>query len=530
MIRIFRPATALSALLLGLLPGAALADPPAGFVAHVEALRQRSGSPGIAIAIVEHGQPTLVRGWGVREIGKPAPVDADTLFQIGSSGKAFTVAALALLVDRGQLGWDDKVIDHMPWFRMYDPWVTNEMTVRDLLTHRSGLGLGQGDLLFVPRASLSRRETVERLRYMKPATSFRSAYAYDNILYTAAGQLIEEVSGKSWEDFITDDLLRPAGMDRATATNEARLADANRAHPHARVSGVIRGDGPITALDERAVYISANAAPAGGLALSADELARWLQIQLGHGALPGGGRLYSEAAAKEMWTPVTPMPVAEWPAPIDAALPSYNSYALGWTVEEYHGVTVIEHGGGVYGSITMVVLLPDQDVGFAIVVNSEESELRRGLMYELLDHYTGRPPEDWFGRFDSFMNAMVDGGKAALAAAHGEAAPGGPSLPLDRYVGTYRDPWYGDVVVGRDGDGLTIDFTTTPNMKGRLEPYQYDSFVTRFSDTDIENAIVTFQLNDDGSVDRVKMRVESPIADFSYDYRDLDLRPVENAR
>ncbi|QIG81524.1 serine hydrolase [Stakelama tenebrarum] len=528
MIQTLRRVVALPALILAALPGVALADPPAGFVEHVEQLRQRSGSPGIAIAIVEHGEPVLVRGWGVRETGKPAPVDADTLFQIGSSGKAFTVAALALLVDRGQLGWDDKVIDHMPWFRMYDPWVTNEMTVRDLLTHRSGLGLGQGDLLFVPRASLSREETVRRLRYMKPATSFRSAYAYDNILYTAAGQLIEEVTGKRWESFIVDELLRPAGMDRATATNESRLATANRAHPHARVSGVIRGDGPITALDEREVYISANAAPAGGLALSAEELARWLQIQLGHGALPEGGRLYSEAAAKEMWAPVTPMPLPAWPAPIDAARPSYNSYALGWTVEDYHGVRVIEHGGGVYGSITMVVLLPDQDVGFAIVVNSEESELRRGLMYELLDHYTGREPVDWYGRFDQFMNAMVAGGKAALEGAHGDAAPVGPSLSLDRYVGTYHDPWYGDVVVGRDGAGLTIDFTTTPDMAGRLEHYQYDSFVTRFSDTGIENAVVTFQLNDDGSVDRVKMRAESPIADFSYDYRDLDLRPVES--
>ncbi|OYW86739.1 MAG: serine hydrolase, partial [Sphingobium sp. 32-64-5] len=221
----------------------ALADPPAGLDAKVEALRKQIGAPGIAVAIVEHGKTTLARGWGVRKLGDPAPVTADTIFQTGSTGKAFTAAALAVLVDQGKIGWDDRVIDHMPWFRMYDPWVTREMTIRDLLVHHSGLGLGAGDLLFVPRGSLSRKETVKRLAHIKPATSFRSGYAYDNILYTVAGQLIEEVSGRSWEAFMAEEVLKRGGMKTATATYEARWATPDRAFPHARIGGVVRGDG-----------------------------------------------------------------------------------------------------------------------------------------------------------------------------------------------------------------------------------------------------------------------------------------------
>lgn len=507
----------------------ALADPPGGLDAKVEALRKASGAPGIAVAIVEHGKTTLAKGWGYRKLGDPAKVDADTIFQTGSTGKAFTATALAILVDQGKIGWDDKVIDHMPWFRMYDPWVTREMTVRDLLVHHSGLGLGAGDLLFVPRGSLSRKEAVKRLAFIKPATSFRSSYAYDNILYMVAGQLIEEVTGKSWEEFMTSEVLKRGGMGTATATYEARWATADRAFPHARIGGVVRGDGPNSVLDERE-ELGRAAMPAGGLALSANDLAQWLKIQLGHGALPGGGRLFSEVQATEMWKGVTVQPLTSYPGSLAPLTPKFSTYALGWEVEDYKGARIISHGGGVFGSITHVILLPDQDVGIAVVVNSEDVALLRGVAHLLVDHYLGIPDQDWFKRFNEFMDTRIAGGKAALSA--GKAAPAkvGPSLSLDRYAGTYRDPWYGDVAVTRGADGLRIDFKTTPRMAGRLVHYQYDTFVTRFDDKAIEPAYVTFALDADGKVARVSMKPESPIADFSYDYRDLDLRPVEDKK
>ncbi|MDG2535925.1 serine hydrolase [Sphingomonas sp. HITSZ_GF] len=507
----------------------ALADPPGGLDAKIEALRKASGAPGIAVAVVEHGKTTLARGWGYRKLGDPAKVDADTIFQTGSTGKAFTATALAILVDQGKLGWDDRVIDHMPWFRMYDPWVTREITVRDLLVHHSGLGLGAGDLLFVPRGSLSRKETVKRLAYLKPATSFRSNYAYDNILYMVAGQLIEEVSGKSWEDFMTSEVLKRGGMTTATATYEARWATADRAFPHARIGGVVRGDGPNSVLDERE-ELGRAAMPAGGLALSANDLAQWLKIQLGHGALPGGGRLFSETQAMEMWKGVTVQPLTPYPGSLAPLTPKFSTYALGWEVEDYKGARIISHGGGVFGSITHVILLPDQDVGIAVVVNSEDVALLRGVAHLLVDHYLGIPDQDWFKRFSEFMDTRIAGGKAALASGKATPAKVGPSLAPERYAGTYRDPWYGDVAVTHGTDGLRIDFKTTPRMAGKLVHWQYDTFVTRFDDKAIEPAYVTFALDAEGKVARVTMKPESPIADFSYDYRDLDLRPVEDKK
>lgn len=515
----------LFALPLLALAAPALADPPAGLDAKVEALRKQTGAPGIAVAIVEHGKTTLAKGWGVRKLGAAAKVDADTIFQTGSTGKAFTATAIAILVDQGKLGWDDKVIDHMPWFRMYDPWVTREITVRDLLVHRSGLGLGAGDLLFVPRGSLSRKESVKRLAYIKPATSFRSSYAYDNILYMVAGQLIEEVSGKTWEEFMTREVLGRGGMKTATATYEARWATPDRAFPHARIGGAVRGDGPNSVLDERE-ELGRAAMPAGGLALSAKDLAQWLKIQLGHGALPGGGRLFSEAQAAEMWKGATLQPITAYPGSLAPLTPKFSSYALGWEVEDYKGAQIISHGGGVFGSITHIILLPDQDVGIAVVVNSEEVALLRGVAHMLVDHYLGLPDQDWPARFGEFMDKRIAGGKAALAGVKTAPAKVGPSLSLERYAGTYRDPWYGDVAVTGGADGLRIDFRSTPRMAGKLVHWQYDTFVTRFDDKAIEPAYVTFALDADGKVARVSMKAESPIADFSYDYHDLDLRPV----
>src|SRR5207248_6985017 len=273
-------------LLILLCLASAVAAPPENFDQRVESLRNSLGVPGVSIAIVENGRTVLAKGYGIRKLGRPEQVDRNTIFRTGSTGKAFTVAALATLVDRGKIKWDDKVIDHMPDFRMYDPWVTREMTIRDLLVHRSGLGLGAGDLLFVPRSDLSRKETVRRLRYIKPATSFRYGFAYDNVLYMVAGQLIEAVTGTTWEAFTADQIFKPVDMIHSTSDDEVRFKTPNRAQPHARVNGPLRGLGDQCSLDERD-DLARNAAPAGGVAISANDMARWLLIQLGHGKIPG---------------------------------------------------------------------------------------------------------------------------------------------------------------------------------------------------------------------------------------------------
>ncbi|UZK65376.1 serine hydrolase [Sphingomonas sp. M1-B02] len=507
----------------------AAADPPSDLAARVEALRKQIGATGVSIAIVENGKTTLARGWGERKLGDKAKVDERTIFQTGSTGKAMTAAALAILVDEGKIAWDDPVIKHIPWFRMYDAWVTREMTVRDLLVHRSGLGLGQGDLMFVPRTHLTRKQTVERIAFLKPRTSFRSSYAYDNVLYAVAGQLIEEVTGKSWEVFIRERLLRPGGMTDATSDSEDRFRIANRSHPHARLSGALRGLGPQQVLDERD-ELGRNGAPAGGLALSANDMAAWLKIQLAYGALPDGKRLFSKKQALEMWNPVVTMPITPLPPSLLPAMPTYQAYALGWQVQDYRGHRIVAHSGGVFGSITRVVIVPDKNIAFAIMMNSEDSGMLLGLYYMLLDHYLGVSDRDWTKNWQDWYEQRLEGGRAFLAQAKAAPAKIGPSLDLARYAGRYRDPWYGDVVVASTPQGLTIDFTSTPRMQGRLKHWQYDSFVMDFDDKAIEPAYVTFALDADGKIAGVTMKATSPIADFSWDYHDLDLKPVVDAK
>jgi CubicO group peptidase (beta-lactamase class C family) len=523
-------ATALAALAL-CISSAAWAEPPANLERRVEEIRNQVGVPGMSVAIVENGQVTFARGFGARRLGTNERVDADTIFQLGSVGKAFTVAALAVLVDRGEIRWDDPVTDHIPYFQMHDPWVTREMTVRDLLVHRSGLGLGAGDLMFVPRSSRSREDTVRALRHIRPATSFRSGYAYDNVLYAVAGQLIEEVTGKTWERFMREDVLAPAGMRTATSDRVVRRSTRNRAWPHGRRDGPMHGMGTQEMLDDsgRAEFdpeLGANAAPAGGVAASANDIARWIQIQLARGATPEGGRLFSEAASREMWTPRIHVPFGQAPEPVAASTPQFNSYALGWTERDYQGNRLIMHSGAVFGAQAVLILIPERKVGFSIAINSEDGEAALGVAYELLDHYLGRPYYDWGAAWQTFVRQRDERAVASLRQATASPAPSQPSLPLERYAGDYADAWYGPIAIAHEGGKLVMNFKLTPGMTGALTHFQYDTFRVGWRDRLIEPAYVTFALGADGKVARASMRAVSPVADFSFDYQDLDLRPV----
>ena len=511
-----------------LFAAAALAAPPAGFDAHVEAVLEKHGVPGMAISIVEGGEITLARGYGVRQLGEDARVDADTIFPTGSTGKAVTAAALGILVDEGKLDWDDKVIDHLPDFRMHDPWVTREMTMRDLLVHRSGLGLGAGDLLFIPRSTRTRAEIMHALRHIEPATSFRSAYAYDNILYIVAGELVAAVSGQTWESFVRERIFVPLGMDTATSHQDDRFATENRVQPHARLDPRLRGLGEQQVLPERE-GLGQVGAPAGGLAWSANDFARWIQVQLAQGALAGEGkgRLYSEAVARQMWSPHVPLPIQPYPEPIADITPQFSAYALGWGVQDYRGVKVVQHGGAVFGVLAFVVLVPEHDLGIALQVNSEDVAVMRALGYELLDHYLGFEPRDWVAAFDDWYTARMEGGLAALEAMGEQARrKTRPSLANGGYAGTYADAWYGPIAISEDGRRLRIDFQQSPGMVGTLSHWQYDTFRADWDDASIEPAYVTFALDAEGKVDRITMKAVSPLADFSYDYHDLEFRPV----
>ncbi|WP_217318914.1 serine hydrolase [Rhodanobacter sp. B05] len=520
---------------LALLPCAFAAEqvPPAAASPALDAFAHRAmqtfDTPGMAVVVVD-GDTIATHGYGVRKLGAPAKVDAHTIFPIGSNTKAFTAAALAILVDEGKLHWNDRVVDKLPGFRMYDAYASNEMTVIDLLVHRSGLGLGEGDLMIFPTSDRSRAELVHDIRFLKPAHSFRANYDYDNVLYIVAGQLVEAVSGQRWEEFVQQHILDPLGMHDTRVSIDARVAD--QASLHAKNATAVRGVGKQQVLTT--VMTGSVFAPAGALQVSAADMGRWLQLQLRHGALDDGKRVFSEAASKALWTPQTLIPIRQAPTPIALAQPQFSAYALGLEVQDYRGHKIVTHLGGVLGGISAVVIIPEKHAAFAIMVNSEDVGTLFAMREHLLDSLLGLPSPDWVASYKQVFDQVDAGAVAALKASKAATHPdSGPSLPLSGYAGVYRDSWYGTATIsqGKKGTGgLNISFDRTPGLHGTLEHVQYDTFRTHWAMPDVEDAYVTFALNPDGSVDRMTMKAISPTADFSWDYQDLHFVPVADGK
>jgi CubicO group peptidase (beta-lactamase class C family) len=476
--------------------------------------------PGMAVAIVKDGKVIVAKGYGVRKLGDPTPVDEHTMFAIGSNTKAFTTAALATLVDEDKLSWDDPVYQRLPGFVMYDPYVSHEMTIRDLLTHRSGMGLGEGDLLFWPHSTYTREQIIYKLRFMKPASSFRSHYAYDNLLYMTAGQIIPAVTGTSWEAFLRQYILGPIGMNNTTVSNTLFKPGDNYAFPHSRVDGSLQVI-PFENLD--------NAGPAGSISSCAADMAKWVQLQLNHGKLADyNSRLFSERQSKEMWSPQTILPIGDPPPPLAGLKANFADYALGWGLRDYHGRKLIGHTGGVAGFVSRVMLVPEENLAVVILTNAEQDGAFDAILYHVLDHYFNLPPTDWVAAYKSVKDTQEkDAAKAMRRAEGNRVADSKPSLPLDRYADVYNDAWYGSITIHTENTGLVITFDHTPSMIGDLQHWQFDTFKAHWRDRTIEDAFITFSLKPDGSIESARMAAVSPLADFSFDYQDLLLKPVE---
>ncbi|HET7296753.1 MAG TPA: serine hydrolase [Gemmatimonadales bacterium] len=490
---------------------------PHDFDAYVRRGLQTLNTPGAAIAVVKDGKVLFAKGYGVRAIGANAPVDAHTLFQIASNTKAFTTAALAMLVDDGKLSWDDPVTRYLPGFQLSDPYVTRELTVRDLVTHRSGLGLGAGDLLWF-HSTYDRAEISYRIRFARPASSFRSEYAYDNVLYIVAGEVVAAAAGMRWDDFVARRVLAPLGMTESGTTTAFFTSSGNAAAPYASDDGRLQIV-PLDSVD--------NIAPAGGIASNVTDLAKWLVCRLDSGRYTGG-RLFSERQAREMWSGQTIMPISNPPPPLAALRPNFSEYALGWRLRDYLGRKIVSHTGGLAGMSSQITLVPAEKLGIVILTNSE-ADLMAALTYRLLDDLLGapRPRTDWvqaFAQAAELARASADSTVRAARATRDSAS--GPSLPLQRYAGHYRDELYGDAELALEGGTLVLRLSRSPAFVGDLEHWQYDTFVAHWRTRHIEDAYVTFALGPDGSIDRFQMAAVSPLADFSFDYQDLMFRPT----
>jgi CubicO group peptidase (beta-lactamase class C family) len=498
----------------------------ADFDAYVDGVRKQFDVPGIGVAIVKDGKVVLEQGSGVRKLGDPTPVDAHTMFAIASNTKAFTAAALSILADEKKLSLDDRVVDRLPWFQMSDPYVTREMRIRDLLAHRSGLSLGAGDLLYWPATSYTTKEVVQRLRYVPLANSFRSAYAYDNILFAVAGLVIEEVSGKPWAQFVSENIFTPLGMTE-TRTNALALKPGDDvAVGHAKEN--------FSDLKPVATMSWNNNSGAGGMYSSVHDLATWMRVQLDGGVIGIDAqgherRLFSAARQQDMWSLLTPIPIADPAVPeLAAAKPNFAGYGEGWFVSDYRGHKLVWHTGGWPGQVSRITLVPDMKLGIVVLTNQETGAAFQAVTMRALDAFMDAPKKDWTAAYAAAV-AKAAGNADDSWKKHQAArdATSKPSLPLAKYVGTYRDPWYGDVAISQQGARLRMTFSKTAQLTGTMEHWQHDTFIVHWDDRALNgDAFVNVQLDPDGKIREIRMEPVSPLTDFSFDFQDLRLAPT----
>lgn len=473
--------------------------------------------PGFAMAIVKDDSVVFAKGFGVRELGKPTPVDAHTLFAIASNSKAFTSAALAILVDEGKIKWNDPVTKYLPWFQMYDPWVTREMMVRDLLCHRSGLATFGGDLLWYG-STYSREEVVRRIRYLKPTSSFRTQYGYQNVMFLAAGLVVEAVTGKSWDAFIKEKFFAPLGMTTSNTSVKDFKPTDNVATPHNEK------DGKINVIH----YVNVDGiGSAGAINSCVSEMAQWLRLQLGRGTYKGQ-KIFSAARSREMWTPQIMFQIGE-NAEKQNPTTHFSGYALGWGVRDYQGRKVMSHGGGLDGMISQVALMPEENLAVIVLTNSETG-LSSFLVNKTFDVFLGVPKRDWSGEA---LARKKDNDAAQAAAAKKiedeRVLNTKPSLALAQYAGTYGGLMYGEAKVTEENGKLVLRLVPSPMFVGDLEHWHFDTFRLKWRDSAVypfPKGFVTFTLDAHAKADELKLDV--PNADF--DFTELEFKRVPETK
>ena len=472
--------------------------------------------PGIAVAVIKDGKVIHSKGYGVRSLKNNLPVDENTLFGIASNSKAFTAAALGMLVDEGKITWDDQVITHIPEFRMYDPWVTDAFTIRDLLTHRSGLGLGAGDLMFWPEGNkLTRQEIIKNIRHLPQVSGFRTQYDYDNNMYIVAGEVIERVSGMSWEDFIEKRMMQPMGFTTSKASYARVKNNPNLIDAHVPIDGKVQ-------MVPHDWSETANAA--GGIMSNLTDLSKWVILQMNKGKYGEGlnKKLFSEEVHAEMWTPQTIIPV-RGTTPYNT---HFSSYGLGWFLSDVNGYFQAMHTGGLLGTVTQVTILPELRLGIIVLTNQQSGAAFNAITNTIKDSYFGKTGENRVKQYHNNVLANQANAKKILDATWKtidsiqKTNTTKPNTAI--YTGTYTDKWFGDVKI-TEKDGL-LYFTSMQSTKleGPMFPYKGNTWIVKWNDRSLDaDAFVNFSLNTEGKADGITMKAISPLTDFSFDFHDL---------
>jgi len=442
-------------------------------------------APGIAVAVVKDDTIVYLKGFGIREIGESDPVDEHTVFSIASTSKAFTAAALGMLVDDGRLRWDDRVTDHLIGFEVADPWVTRELTVRDLLSHRSGLP--RGDRLWYG-SLLEREEVLERVRLLQPASSFRSRYGYQNIMFTAAGEVVPAVTDTSWGDFLEARIFGPLGM-RSTSTTLAEVeAHDNVATPHGKPGR------DLTAIAWRDWD---NLGGAGAINSSAADMAQWMRMQLG-GGVYDGRRFLSERVIREMRSPQTIVPLSRSDRKFFPET-HFASYGLGWRLNDYRGRLVARHGGALDGFRTHIALLPEENLGVVALTNVNESSVPQAIVWHVIDQYLGPQEKDWNQLYLAEAEKAQARTDSLWTVRESERLLGTtPTHALAEFAGVYEHEIYGQVTITLEEERLII--TTGSYYTGDLEHWHLNTFRVGWRDLYLGQDYLGFMLDRMGRI------------------------------
>ncbi|WP_300565576.1 serine hydrolase [Flavobacterium sp.] len=472
--------------------------------------------PGIAIAIVKDGKIIHSKGYGVRSIKTNEKVDANTLFGIASNSKAFTTAALAILVDEGKVNWDDKVVKYIPEFKMYNDYVTQEFTIRDLLTHRSGLGLGAGDLMIWPDGSdFTAKDIIHNLQFLKPVSPFRTKFDYDNLLYAVAGKVIEKVSGKSWTDFIEQRIMQPLEMKNSAGTFLTLKDTTNVIAPHVPIDGKLK-------IVRR--YTNQILDAAGGIYSSVNDMSQWMIMQLNKGKYGASleNKIFSEEQQREeMWQLQTIIPTT--------TKPPYNShfsgYGLGWFLSDMKGYKEVTHTGGLEGIVTQTTLYPELNLGIVVLTNQQAGKGLRAITNTIKNAYLGIEYIDYVNLYAQMLkdqNAGVDQATTSVWETVNKNGKG--AVDFKKYIGTYTDNWFGDITVSEKKGKLYFNSKRSPQLAGEIFYYKDNTFVVKWHNRSYDaDAFMTFSENNTN----IKMKAISEATDFSYDFQDLDFKLVK---
>jgi CubicO group peptidase (beta-lactamase class C family) len=456
---------------------------PDTFDDYIQSGMQQWDIPGMAIAIVKDDSVVFAQGYGIKKLGEEDAVDEHTLFGIASVSKNMTAAALAMLVDEGAITWDDRVKDHLPWFELEDPWVTDEVRIRDLLIHRVGVGRMLGNRLQF-MTSESRDELIYRMRYHQFEEPFRSSYVYSNVMYLVAGEIVAAVAGMSWDEFMVEKLFRPLGMDRTNTSIHDISDNDNAAWPHQYIRGEVQTI-PRRSWD--------NAAPAGGVNSSVYEVAQWLRMQLDTPGSYDGTRIISAQTMREIHKPQISLPIRN---------PYGNqvSYGLGWRISDYEGERMLSHGGATDGMNTSAVLLPEYNLGIVVITNVF-TNFREAVVNTILDSYLDIPARDWNELYwNNYQSSYADALEIREEIHNNRKLDTRTTLDIHEYTGHYHDIQYGYIEVINGNDGLELHFWDDPNLIADLEHWHHDTFRAFWRNPAQREEFLHFTLNRDGII------------------------------